>query len=316
MSDFTFRYRFQLAQRSGISSDEAALELHKRPDGGSVVLTTTDGAPLLKGKNVVLRAPAWPTAEAAEAAGKRYSDILKIALARHRVGADLIGRSGKGLFFKHGLKMLEEQHGGRVLNDVRGLQVYETDPPPKFAGVGASAMVSVSAAQFSESFDLLTRGAIVLSDRELLAVDLFNLSFFEPSAETRLLTLIMAIESLLELKPRTKEAVELVNSFIGAVAGSSLGGNEKQSLTTSLEWLRLQSIGSAGRELAELRLGNREYFDKPAKTFFSYCYSLRGRLVHGGVPRPTETEIGTAAANLELFVSDLLTAPYLPPRPA
>ncbi len=91
-----------------------------------------------------------------------------------------------------------------------------------------------------------------------------------------------------------------------ARAAESLSDSEKQSMCSSLAWLLNESIGQTGRKLVEAELGERHYMDMPAGKFFTHCYTLRSRLVHGLYPLPTRDEIGTAAANLEVLVSDLL----------
>ena len=47
-----------------------------------------------------------------------------------------------------------------------------------------------------------------MTDRERVAFQLFSTSFFEASADTRLLTLMMAVEALLELAPRPARVTE------------------------------------------------------------------------------------------------------------
>jgi hypothetical protein len=79
----------------------------------------------------------------------------------------------------------------------------------------------------------------------------------------------------------------------------------------AVEWMRFQSISQSGRQLAESRLGSKRYGGKTAKEFFAYCYGLRSALVHGRDPFPEWSEVSSASAQLETFVSDLLTGPYL-----
>jgi hypothetical protein len=88
---------------------------------------------------------------------------------------------------------------------------------------------------------------------------------------------------------------------------ASLSAEEKRSLLGSLTWLKCESINQTGRKLASDRLGDRKYMEKKAPAFFSYCYGIRSRLVHGEHPLPTQQEIGSVVAQLEVFVSDLLS---------
>jgi hypothetical protein len=76
--------------------------------------------------------------------------------------------------------------------------------------------------------------------------------------------------------------------------------------------MRQGSVGQAGRRLATT-LGDARYHDRTAEAFFTRCYTLRSRLVHGAHPRPTLNEIDAIAPDLEKMVADLLAAPLKSP---
>lgn len=259
-------------------------------------------------KTLVFKSEGWPSQEdAAQAAGK-YVPAFMLTLARLRVGADFGGRAPKSAFTRTGLAMLEKQRGFRVLNDVHGLMLYESEPQPRFVKFGADVIRGVNQRHFEQVFSSAVMGVRQPTERERLALDLFNGSFFQRSADSRFLVLVMAIEALLDPPLRSQKAVAHVESMIAATQESeSLSANEKRSLLDSLEWLRCESINQTGRRLASDRLGERKYMEKKSPAFFSYCYSIRSRLVHGEHPLPTQEEIGSAVAQLEVFVSDLLS---------
>jgi hypothetical protein len=118
----------------------------------------------------------------------------------------------------------------------------------------------------------------------------------------------MAVEALLDPSPRSEAARIHVESLIPAIEQTeSLTSNEKKSLLGSLKWLRCESINQAGRRLATDRLGARRSMDKDAPALFSYCYRIGSRLVHGQNPLPSQEEVGSRVAQLEGFVSDLLS---------
>ncbi|MGW2938368.1 hypothetical protein ACWDA7_42855 [Streptomyces sp. NPDC001156] len=90
-----------------------------------------------------------------------------------------------------------------------------------------------------------------LDGPERLAFDLYSGSFFQPSADSRLLMLTMAIETLLDLQPRSDAAKAHVTAMIEATeANADLTHSERELLRGSLKWLRDESIGQAGRRLA------------------------------------------------------------------
>ena len=145
------------------------------------------------------------------------------------------------------------------------------------------------------------------TEKETLALDLFNASFFQQTVDSRFVVLVMAIEALLDPRPRSAAAVTEVESMMKATLESqSLTPDEKKSLLGSLKWLKSESINQAGRRVAADRLGARRCtWTRKSPTFFSYCYSIRSRLVHGENPLPTQEEVGSAVGQLEVFVSDL-----------
>lgn len=312
--DFTFRYRLTLAQRSGITAPEASILLYSAPGGQQVYLASSDmTAPLQSTKDVVLRSSGWPSEPEATAQGLWFGDRLRIAFARHRVGVhpeQCVARSG---FFAPGLKMLEAQTGHRMLNDTYGLSVFATEPPPRFARAETTFSIQPSTEALVTTMADLFAMEFALTSRDSLALDLLNTSYLQPNAATRLLTLIIAVESLIQPLQRAGAPLVLVESFLRQTTeATNLAERERESLLGSLRYLRLQSIGSAGRALARERLGDRQYMEKPADRFFTHCYELRSRLVHGTEPQPSDEELGGACGGLELFVSDLITHPFLP----
>lgn len=117
--------------------------------------------------------------------------------------------------------------------------------------------------------------------------------------------LMMALETLIFQEPRDAETLDHIEMLIDQTVYSDLTQAQKDPLLRSLENLRLESIGSAGRRLSR-SLGNRTYMDMTPTDFFTYCYDLRGDLVHGADPRPTREVVDRAASNLELFVGHVI----------
>ena len=150
-----------------------------------------------------------------------------------------------------------------------------------------------------------------LTEQDLVAYSLFNGALFQPSADGRFLLLVMAIEALIEPARRSEATVNHVDSMIAQTRSAQIPGGEKESLLSSLHGLRNESIGKAGQCLAVNRLTGRLYDELTAPEFFSYAYRLRSDLVHGNLPVPTFDEIVNVTGTLEVFVSDLLTSPFL-----
>lgn len=115
---------------------------------------------------------------------------------------------------------------------------------------------------------------------------------------------MVALESLIEVVPRGDEARKHVDEVIAITkANSALKKQEIGSMIGARRWLRSESIGMAGRQLAA-ELGDRRYGDLSPQEFITRCYGVRSKLVHGYGP-PVEA-VRNIGGSLELFVSHLL----------
>lgn len=271
----------------------------------------TPKQPIKDAEQLALTGHGYASSHDALEAGRKYQSALMVALARVRVGADFGQRAAKGVYTEHGLKWLEQQVGHRVLNSVHGLMIFATDPKPRFAAANARMVRGTNA----DAFQTLLLEAIekrpVLSNREQLAFSLFNASFFQPSADSRFILLVMAIEALIEPLQRSPEARSHAEQLIAQTKSAKIPAAEQESMLGSLRWLLQESINQAGRRLVAARLGEREYGEMSASKFFSHAYQLRSNLVHGNLPYPTFEQVGSICGPLEVFVSDLLTSPSL-----
>ncbi len=193
-----------------------------------------------------------------------------------------------------------------MLQDVHGLMTFPSEPAPRFAMIGpASVRAGRAHTSLAEALQDAKDADLSLSDVERLAYDLYAASFSETNADARFIMLMMALETLIDQKPRSAGVIELVNSFISQASGSGIEKKEMDSLSGSLQSLRNESIGQAGRRLAE-QLGDKPYDGQDLVKFFSTCYAMRSNLVHGSKSRPSRDEVSRGGASLQVFISDLL----------
>lgn len=310
MGDHCVRVRVRLGDRVRIASDQQEIALGV-PSGEDVVLRSSPPSiPLSDAQHVVLLARPYASETDATEAARRWRALLARAFARLNIGADFGDRAATGVVTAAGLAALEAEHGARVFNDVHGIMVFECHPWPKFVRTEASGTVGKPPDRVQAVVRTAARRNLGMSERELLGYDLFSASFSAESADARFVLLMMAVETLIDPGPRASPVVTHVDSLIATTQMSELPADEIESLVGSLRGFRSESIRQAGRRLAA-QLGERRYMHETSQTFFTRCYEMRSRLVHGAYPRPSRSDVDQRAASLELFARDLLSLDLL-----
>lgn len=261
---------------------------------------------------LVVRGQGYGTDDEAAREGERWRDVISRAFARIHLAADFADRKPSGILTTAGEAWMGELFGHPVRGAVPGVTVFEDQQDLRFVSVPAAEGCRRPSEDWNRR--VLTQAAQLhdpLAAPERLAFDLYSGSFFQVSADSRLLMLTMAIETLLDPQPRSNVAQAHVNAMIEATeTNPDLTPAERSSLRGSLQWLQDESIGQAGRRLART-LEPRKYDGRPPAAFFTRCYEMRSALTHGHVPRPDHREVGLLAASLELFVADLLAGRLL-----
>ena len=304
--NWCFRLRLNLGDTSKLQCPDSEWIIEGTdPQEVVKLVALDDGATLAETRHLALRGSGYASEAAATQAGEAWRARLMRAFACVRIGADFGDRAPHGFVTNVGLQFLSPDR--RALNDVHGLAVFECEPPPVFVGAGNVTM------QLSRPHEHLvqaveeTLAAGGLTEERQVAYGFFAASFSQRSADARFALLMMAVESLVEPRPRAAAVREHVESLIKSTRESGLPPNEVNSLERSLSWLRDESIGQAGRRLAQ-QLDAKKYKEESAQRFFTHCYEIRSRLLHGIHPVPTRREVDEHAAPLEVFVADLLCA--------
>lgn len=300
-----------LSHRVRLEIDRNEVELTNKQDDEDAKVFLKSG---LKNQDIrdanqlILAGHGYIDESSARSAAEFWRSTIMAVFAATYFGADFGDRAPRSSWMAAGLSMFERQSGRRVLNDVHGTAIYPSEADPLFASMSVAGVRGV---QF-ERLEKATRTAVdfgyKLDTRQELAYELFSASFFQPYADARFLLLMMAIETLIDPAPRDKVVQNHIGKLISDTQTSDLPEREITSICGSLRWLVSQSIGQAGRVLAGT-LGDKRYMDCSALGFFSDCYSVRSTLVHGALPRHSRQEVDHRAANLEVFVADLLAGP-------
>lgn len=304
----SFRIRVNLSESDGVASGENRIEFHDVDPSKKLFLANpAHEKPLSEASRLVLAGAGYVSESEARAAGDAYLNALLFSLAKARVGVDFGARGQMSTLTVEAQNRFNAELQARVLNDSIGLMTYESEPRPNFLGIEGTLGISKDARNLVKDIFEARSAGVVFTDRELLSLSFFNASFFQPEEEGRFVMLVMAVEALLSPAPRGQDALNHVLSLIETTKQSSLPADEKSSILGSLNWLKNESIGKTGQRLATSKLGQRTYNNLSPSKFFSSCYELRSRLVHGHTSLSEVREVSTSAAQLEVFVSDLLT---------
>jgi hypothetical protein len=301
-----FRIRLILSGPTRINSQEKQMVLAERAaDGEDVVLRGLGESIIQDSAQLVVEGRNYRSEDEARAGGDRWRGLLEKAFAAVNLGADFGDRAPISVLTDAGAQIFEAQLGQPVLNDVHGVMTFECEPRPRFVSMGVTVSVGRSAEHLARAIAKAREIGATMSGAERLAYDLYSASFALPAADARFVMLMMAVETLIEPARRSDAARAHVEQLIAMTKEADLPTAERDSLVGSLRWLMDESISHAGRRLAA-NLDGRMYMDQAPIKFFTSCYELRSRLVHGYYPRPAVEEVNARCAPLELFVGDLL----------
>jgi hypothetical protein len=308
---YAFRFRVNRSPGHTLNTEATRIDYPVEQPGISLSLRASSAdlkETINKAARWVLIGEGYRSESEARTAATQFQDSFMLALAKVRLGVDAGERGGKFFLTEYGEQFYTAQYGRRVLNDVHGLTAYSLIPQPAFLTHDVNTLIGKPIADFDQSFSALIARPPQLGSRERLALSLFHASFFQPTADTRFLLLVMTIEALIVPQEKSPAAVAHIDAFMATIKDSSLPDVEKTSLLGSMRHVRNQSISQAGQQLVTTLLGRKTYQGKVPHKFFSQVYGLRSDLVHGNSAPPTFEEIANIVSDLEFFVSDLLTA--------
>jgi hypothetical protein len=174
--------------------------------------------------------------------------------------------------------------------------------------MNAKALVSGPARALVDALSASIGRYRLASPKAGLASGLYAITPFVGLPAARFLLLVVSLESLFELKPRPGDAQAHVQSLIDATQQASISPADRDSICSSLHFLKSQSIAQTGRTLAA-RLLSGQYGGLDAPDFFSRIYRMRSDMVHRA-----DIDIAAVQASLgelDRFVSDALSHYYV-----
>ena len=308
---YDFRLRFNLSEGYRIESDVEEIELLIVPLGERIKLRSgSPGKPIKDHDNAaIIGGPYASEYQARTAAEKSKLAILYWAI-ESRSGIDFGDRKDKSRSFvtKLGLAALEKQFGYPLRNDLHGIDVYEHVENLKFVTFGAKVTVGKNLPKLIETFQREYLNNRHLTEKQVVASEIYVSSFFDVSAHSRFITLVTAVEAILEQPKLSGEAVALVEEFKAKTQQSRIVKSEMDSIIGRLERLRYQSIKQSGRMLADHFIPSELFNGQSSADFFARSYDLRSQILHHGKITDEKVNIRDLANVMETFVAHLLIA--------
>lgn len=307
MPEYEFRLRFNLSS-TRISANVPEFPLLNFPDGAQIRLRSGQtGKAIQDLERIALVGSPFRSVEDARAAGEKAKSGLLYWALEHRLGIDFGDGHSRSRITQEGFAQLERDLNSPVRADVHGLDVYERVPNLKFVSVQATAQLGVNVENFIATFVREFEGARKISAKQSLASEIYTSSFFDVSPRSRFITLVSAVEALLEPEPRPESVQLLVGEMEQMVRARGIDKQITDSILSNLQWLKKDSIGQAGRKLAARLLVHKKYDGKTPDKFFNDSYTVRSNLVHRGSIDPSINPLSLANVMSE-FVGDLLLA--------
>ena len=295
---FAYRIRFHFCKDNRISSDRVSEEFIM--DGHSFRLKSANGDSLKESDAVVLSSIGFDTEAEALAHGEKLKKCLSLCGAMLRHGID-VGKEKALSWASRPLIEIFEEQGAQLINDVHGLTVYSDDIETKMiTGFPLRITVSSQTEQFISALETAYNLLPELGEKEKIAFDLYNSSFFETSNNARFLTLISVVETLSEPDKEKQDVIELIDELITHLKESALGKTEKMIVASRLGSLKRKSISASARQLIQ------KYLNKEEAGIYGNFYTIRSGLLHDGTLRCKENEFREKLSQLNDMVSRLL----------
>jgi hypothetical protein len=307
MALYDFRLRFNFAEGYRINSDAEEIELLTLPSGERIKLKSSAiGKPIKDYAEAAIIGKSYTSEAQARAAAEKSKRALIYWAVKSRAGIDFGDGKQLSFFTKEGLALIQKRCNCPVRNDIHGIDVYEHDERTIFFKTDAKATVGKATPRLIETFQREYSNVKKISEKQILASEIYVSSFFDASPRSRFITLVTAIEALLERPKRTDEVKNLVNEFKNKTSKSQLDEATRKSIISSLKEIELQSISQAGCNLAQRLLPNEIFDGQSSDKFFSRCYHIRSRILHDGAISDESVDIRQLANVMESFVNKLL----------
>lgn len=306
MSSYDFRLSFNFPESYRVSSDKDKLELLVLDSGQHLILHSgAFGKPIKDHPKADIRGGPFLTEAQARSAAEKSKRALLCWAVEQRLGIDFGEGKIRSYLTDAGLAHFQKQFKGPIRMATHDIDVYEHVDNLSFIGFNADIKLGKTSQTLIDTFSREYFSTLQISDKVLLAAEIYASSFFDVSPRSRFITLVTSVESLLNQLIRPDELQCLFNEFETKLHQLTIDPKTKNSIIGQLSNLKYQSIGEAARDLIHRLIPNYIFNGNTSKNFFTDCYHKRSQLIHNGVLDPSDS-ISELANEMERFVSLLL----------
>ena len=205
-----FRLRFNLPEGYRIDSDVDQLELLVLQHGEKITLRSdANGTPIKDHASATIIGGPYASEHQARTAAEKSKRALLYWAIEHRTGVDFgdgkpIGNDKQKIFVtEEYLAILRKKYDCPIRIEIPGIDVYEHDEKLRFVNVDAKVTLGKHPPRLIDTFQREYLNSRQLTEKHVLACEIYASSFFDVSPRTRFITLVTAIEALLEQLKRS-----------------------------------------------------------------------------------------------------------------
>jgi len=176
MTTWGLRFRFLITKEHRIDDESNCLEILIKEKNQKLFLKTPDNISIRDSENLIITGGDFTSKKEAEEIGRRIKNSILLCGPILRIGFD-IGNDKASFFTSKFIKDEAKKIGYQIIDDVHGLCFYEQYLPVKVVSGGSSIVIGNKPSRFSKVFKKMFDNNTRLSDKQMLALELYNSSF-------------------------------------------------------------------------------------------------------------------------------------------
>ena len=294
-TNYAFRLIFQIPEGTILESNKKEVEFQTHK--GRIIIRPYGPKTFSKSKKFVLLNEGFNSIEEASLEAEILRSNLLSAGALLGIGIEIKG-NGKEFLYPGNIQK-RDSNGLRYYIDPDYITIFQNDKKNVFVEMGSpklKSLISINRLLWALKNGISKR--VLLEEKERLAFDLYNNTFFQTNSKARFLIFVTIIELLTEQKSIEANLILEVEEVIKNLSQMSPVG--LKLVVEGLNRLKKASIQENCRDLIKKHLGNE------ASSEWGKIYNIRSGLTHDGRIRCSEKEFVFYSGKLQNFVQTIL----------